>query len=144
MALGAILALLPRFGIATVAAKFLTAIRTIAEILARAARKLLVAVEFSFRTAGKRPIATGTVAIPRPRVEGTIATRAIIVFAETLATRRVGPLLAALARCVRFLVAEFPVLEARGRTRITVTTIRPVAARRVWTLVAAAVITWPE
>ena len=143
MALGAILSLLPRFGIATVAAKFPVAIRTIAEILARAARKLLVAVEFSFRTTGERPIATGTVAISRPRVERTIATRTITVLAKALAARRVRPLLAILSRRVRFLVAEFPVLETRGRTRVAIT-IRPVSARRVRTLVASTVFARPE
>jgi hypothetical protein len=147
MALGAILSLLPRFGIATVAAKFPVAIWAIAKILARAARKFLVAVEFSLGATGERPIAAGTVTISRPRAEGAIAARTITVFAETLATRRVGPLLAALSRCVRFLVAEFsvakfPVLETRGRPSVAVT-IGPVAARRIGALVAA-VFTWPE
>jgi hypothetical protein len=148
MALGAILSLLPRFGIAAVSAKFAVAIRAIAEILSPATGKLLVAVEFSLGTPGERPIAAGTVAIPGPRAERPIAARTITVLAEALATWRVGPLLAILARCVRFLVAEFPfakfpVLETRSRTRVTIT-VWTVAARRIGALVAAAIFSWPE
>jgi hypothetical protein len=147
MALGAIFSLLPRLGIATVAAELPVAIRTRAEILARAARKLLVAVEFSIGTTGEGPIATGTVTISRPSGERPIATRPVTVLAKALPARRVGPLLPTLSRCVRFLVAEFPVakfpvLETRSRTRIAIT-VWPVAARRVGALVTA-VFTRPE
>ena len=45
-------------------------------------------------------------------------------------------ILAILARCVSFLVAEFPVLETSSRTRVAVT-IWPVSTRRVRALVAA-------
>jgi len=131
-----VIALLPGFEIAAVPAKLPVAWRAVAEILARAARELLVAVEFSFRAAGKRPISTGTVTVWRPRIERTIATRTITVLAEALAAWRVGPLLAILAMRVRLLVAEFSVLETPSRTRVAIT-VRPVAARRVWTFVAA-------
>ena len=117
------IALLPGLGFAPVGA----AIRPVAEILARppvgpaaeilarapirrAARKLLVAAEFS-----RRPIT-----VPRrPRTIRAVSPRPIAVLAETLATRGVGPLFAAAFPWrVRFLVAEFPVLEARGRPRV--------------------------
>src|SRR5216683_5954590 len=87
-------------------------IRAAAEILARttvgrAARKLLVAAEFS----------RGPIAFPRrPRTIRAVSPRAVAVLAKTLAARGVGPLLAAAFPWrVRLLVAELPVLETRRR-----------------------------
>ena len=138
------LSLLPRFGIAAVPAKFPVAIRTTAEILAGAARKLFVAVEFSFRTPGKRPIAARTITIPRPCIERAVASRPIAVLAEPFATRRVGPLLATFSRRVSFLVAEFPVLETPRRSRVITTAVRAIATRRVRAFFTATIFARPE
>src|SRR5204863_9330272 len=81
----------------------------IALAVGRTARKFLVAAEFSL----------GPIAIAlRPCTIGTISPGAITLFAKTFAARRVGPLLTTLARRIRFLLAEFPVGELAGRTRL--------------------------
>jgi hypothetical protein len=94
----------------------------------------------------ERPFSARPVAIPRSRIERAIAPWPVAVLAETFATRRIRSLLATLSWCVRLFVAEFPVLEARGWTRVAVVavTIRSIPARRVRALVATTVFTRPE
>src|SRR5579872_373223 len=104
----------PWLQIAAVSTEFPIATWTAAEILKRTAiaRKFPVAAEFPAGRIGKRPIATGTLAILRSRLERTVAAWPVSVLAKTLMARRKGPLLAILPRGIGFLVAEFPVLEA--------------------------------
>ena len=77
----------------------------------------------------------GPVAVARrPRGVRAVASRPVAVLAKTFAARRIGPLLAAaFTRRIGLPVAEFPVLETRGRAGIAA-----VAARGVGTLFAFA------
>src|SRR6266851_2913635 len=109
-------ALLPRFGFTSIRPEILAraAIPPVALAIRRAAREFLVAAKFSLRTIAARPVA---------------------VLAKAFAARRVGSLLtAAFPRCIRFLVAEFPVSELPGRTLVAAVvaarTIIPVEALR--------------
>src|ERR1019366_4299698 len=84
-------------------------------------------------------IAAGAVAVTRrPRAIGaislcTISMRPVAVLAEAFTARRKRPFLAsAVARCVRFFVAELPVGKSRGRARIAA-----IGARGVGALLAA-------
>ena len=133
------IALLPRFGFATVGAAFGAAAKILARasvtrvalaIPGRAAREFLVAAEFSIGAVATRPVAIAR----RPRTIGAISTGPVTVLAKALTARGVGPLLTStLTRRIRPLVAEFLVGEACRRTRI--------AARRVRALFSTAIVT---
>jgi hypothetical protein len=146
-AFAAILALLPRLGIAPLRAiaKVLawTAIRPAAKILARtpirrATGEFLVAAKFSL----------GPVTITRrTRAVRTIATRTVTVFAKTFAAWRMGSLFA-VARRIRLLVTKLSVGGSYGRAGVVALTtrravvaaeVRAVRARAVRALVAATV-----
>jgi hypothetical protein len=135
-------ALLPRLGVAAIRAKILATVRTVAEVLARAAirraaGKFLVAAEFSF----------GTIAIAWTSGKGPVGARTIAILAESFTTRRVRSLLTAFAtRRIGPLVTEFLVGETRLRPRIAAITTRGIGpfftsfSRRIWTLVAATIV----
>jgi hypothetical protein len=126
----AILALLPRLGIAALGAISIILARATIPSVALAIRgtasELLVAAEFSFW-----PIATRTITVTwRSRTKGTSPTRAIAVLTKTFTTRRIRPL-----------VAKFLLGKARRRTGVSAVTVAIPARGAIITIKVRAIST---